>query len=142
MQISQKGLDILKEFEGLRLVAYRCSAGVPTIGYGWTSGVKMGDVWTREKAEHMLLEGVKPYEKAVQEAIGDAKTSQNQYDAMVSLCYNIGPGNFKKSSVARLHREGKYAQAAAAFMMWIKSKNRIIGGLIKRRNKEKVLYSS
>ena len=142
MQISQKGLDILKEFEGLRLEAYRCSAGVPTIGYGWTSGVKMGDVWTREKAEHMLIEGVKPYEKAVQEAIGDAKTSQNQYDAMVSLCYNIGPGNFKKSSVAKLHKEGKYAQAAAAFMMWVKAGGKIIGGLIKRRNKEKALYLS
>ena len=142
MQISQKGLDILKEFEGLRLEAYRCSAGVPTIGYGWTKGVKMGDVWTREKAEHMLIEGVKPYEKAVQEAIGDAKTSQNQYDAMVSLCYNIGPGNFKKSSVAKLHREGKHAQAAAAFMMWVKAGGKIIGGLIKRRNKEKALYLS
>lgn len=142
MQISQKGLDILKEFEGLRLEAYRCSAGVWTIGYGWTQNVKRGDVWTREKAEHMLLEGVKPYEKAVQEAVGDAKTSQNQYDAMVSLCYNIGPGNFKKSSVARLHREGKYAQAAAAFMMWVKGGGKIIGGLIKRRNKEKALYLS
>ena len=142
MQISQKGLDILKEFEGLRLEAYRCSAGVPSIGYGWTSGVKMGDVWTREKAEHMLIEGVKPYERAVQEAIGDAKTSQNQYDAMVSLCYNIGPGNFKKSSVARLHKEGKYTQAAAAFMMWVKAGGKIIGGLIKRRNKEKALYLS
>lgn len=142
MKISQKGLDILKEFEGLRLEAYKCSANVPTIGYGWTQGVKMGDVWTREHAEHMLLEGVKPYEKAVQEAIGDAKTSQNQYDAMVSLCYNIGPANFKKSSVARLHKEGKYNQAAAAFMMWVKAGGKIIGGLIKRRNKEKALYLS
>ncbi len=140
MQISQKGLDLIKEFEGLRLEAYKCSAGVPTIGYGWTQGVKMGDVWTREKAEHMLIEGVKPYEKAVQEGIGDAKTSQNQYDAMVSLCYNIGPGNFKASSVCRLHKQGKYNQAAAAFMMWVKAGGKIIGGLIKRRNKEKALY--
>ena len=140
--ISQKGLNLIKEFEGVRLKAYRCPAGVWTIGYGWTRGVKSGDVWTRAKAEQMLVEGVKPYVASVVAAIGNAKTSQNELDAMVSFTYNVGPANFRKSSVLRYHLQGKKASAADAFLSWTKAAGKTLPGLVRRRKAERALYLS
>lgn len=143
---SPRGLAIIKEFEGLRLRAYRCPAGVPTIGWGWTRGVKMGMVWTREKAEEMLVEGVKPYAKTVAEAIGKAPTTQGQFDALTSFCYNAGPANFLKSSMLKLHKAGKYQAAADAFLRWTKAKTKkgfvTLPGLVRRRKHERALYLS
>jgi len=140
--VSPKGLALIKEFEGLRLKAYRCPAKVWTIGYGWTIGVKPGMVWTREKAESMLIEGVKPYARAVAEAIGNAKTNQNQFDALASFCYNAGPGNLRKSSMLRLHKAGKYQQAGDAFMSWVRGGGKVLPGLVRRRKHERALYLS
>ena len=144
--VSQKGLAIIKEFEGLRLKAYRCPAGVLTIGYGWTHGVKPGMVWTRHKAEEMLVEGVKPYAAAVAAVIGKAPTTQGQFDALVSFCYNAGTGNFRKSSMLKLHRAGRYQAAADAFMSWTKARTKkgfvSLPGLVRRRKHERALYLS
>lgn len=140
MQTSKSGLNLIKEFEGCKLKAYRCPAGILTIGYGWTHGVKEGDVWTQEKAEQMLVEGVKPFEDAVSRAIGNKPTTQGQFDAMVALCYNIGPGNFEKSSVVRYHRDGNHAKAAEAFLLWNKASGSVLPGLTRRRQAEKSLY--
>jgi lysozyme len=139
---SPKCLALIKEFEGLRLKSYRCPARVWTIGYGETRGIKPGMVWTRAQAEAALIEGVKPYAKAVAEAIGNAKTTQNQFDALTSFCYNAGPGNLRKSSMLRLHRAGKYQQAGDAFMAWTKGGGRTLPGLVRRRKHERVLYLS
>jgi lysozyme len=140
--VSPKGLAIIREFEGCKLKAYRCPAGVWTIGYGWTIGVKPGTRWTQQKAEEMLIEGVKPYAKAVSESIGKAPTTQNQFDALVSFCYNAGPGNFRKSSMLRFHRQGKYQQAADAFLGWNKGGGKVLKGLVRRRKHERALYLS
>ena len=140
MKISKAGLDIIKQYEGCRLTSYKCPAGVWTVGFGWTEGVTPGMTITRAQAEELLTRGVVQYEKAVQDAIGDAKTSQNQFDAMVSLCYNIGPANFRKSSVLREHKEGKFAAAADAFLMWNKAAGKVLSGLVKRREAERSLY--
>jgi lysozyme len=140
--VSPKGLALIKEFEGLRLKSYRCPAKVWTIGWGWTHGVKPGMVWTREKAEAMLIEGVKPYAKAVAEAIGKTPTTQNQFDALASFCYNAGPANLRKSSMLRLHKAGKYQQAGDAFMSWTKGGGRTLPGLVRRRKHERALYLS
>ena len=139
---SPKCLALIKEFEGLRLKSYRCPAGVWTIGYGETRGIKPGMVWTRAQAEAALIEGVKPYAKAVAEAIGNAKTTQNQFDALTSFCYNAGPGNLRKSSMVRLHRQGKYQQAGDAFMAWTKGGGKTLPGLVRRRKHERALYLS
>ena len=139
--ISQKGIDLIKEFEGCKLTAYWDKWGkVWTIGYGWTNGVKKGDVWTQAKAEWMLKEGVVPYARAVSEAVGDSETSQNQFDAMTSLCYNIGPPNFRKSSVLRYHKLGDRTKAAQSFLMWNKSGGKVLNGLTRRRRAEANLY--
>ena len=140
MKISQAGLDIIKHYEGCRLTSYKCPAGVWTVGFGWTEGVTPGMTITRAQAEELLIRGVVSYEKAVQETIDDAKTTQNQFDAMVSLCYNIGPANFRKSTVAKQHKLGDYAAAADAFLMWNKAGGKVLAGLVKRREAERSLY--
>ena len=144
MRTSDAGRAIIREFEGLRLNAYLCPANKWTIGYGWTIGVKKGDVWTKEKAEQMLAEGLKQFEIEVSNAIGAAFTSQNQFDAMVSLAYNIGPANFRKSSVLREHKAANFVVAANSFLKWNKATVNgelvVLPGLDRRREAERALY--
>ena len=140
--ISQKGIDLIKEFEGFRSKAYRCPAGVWTIGFGHTAGVKPGMVITREQGEAMLRKDLKIYEAKVVNALGNAPTTQGQWDALVSFCYNAGPGNLLKSSMLRLHKQGNYKAAAEAFMKWTKGGGRVLPGLVRRRKAERNLYLS
>ena len=144
--VSEKGLKLIKEFEGCKLKAYRCPAGKWTIGYGWTIGVKPGMVWTREKAEQMLVEGVKPYAATVAKAIGKTPTTQGEFDALVSFCYNAGPANFLKSSMLKFHVRGLKSMAANAFLRWTKARVRgkmvTLKGLVRRRESERALYLS
>lgn len=140
MRTSDKGRNLIKKWEGKALKAYLCPAGVWTIGYGWTIGVKKGDTWTDEKAETMLVEGLRTYEQAVANALGAVPTTQNQFDAMVALCYNIGPANFLRSSVLREHKAQNYLTAANAFLKWNKAGGRELPGLTNRRADERKLY--
>lgn len=140
MRISEAGLCIIKEFEGFKAKAYIPVPGdVPTIGYGFTEGVKMGDTMTREEADRIMVEKVLPDREDFVEKHALAP-NQNQFDAMVSLCYNIGAGNFKKSQVLALHNQGNFAAAGKAFLNWTKSGGKVIPGLVRRRNEEMVLY--
>lgn len=138
--ISQRGINLIKEFEGFRSKAYRCPAGVWTIGYGHTAGVKPGMTVTREQGEAMLRKDLKIYERHVAEALGNTQTSQGQWDALVSFCYNAGPGNLRKSSMLRLHKAGKFKAAAEAFMAWTRGGGRVLPGLVRRRRAERALY--
>ncbi len=148
MHMSLAGVALLKIFEGCRLQAYDDGAGVWTIGYGHTKGVKPGDSITVAEAERLLREDDLPvYEKAVDAAlsgpIGTSPTpTQNQFDAMVSLCFNIGPAKFAKSSVARRFRQGNTQGAADAFLMWNKAGKplRVLPGLDRRRRMERDLF--
>lgn len=140
--ISQRGIDLIKEFEGLRTKAYKCPAGVWTIGYGHTVGVKPGMRVTAAEAEAMLRKDLRIYERHTAQALGDAKTSQGQWDALVSFCYNAGPANLKKSSMLALHKRGQYKAAADAFLKWTKGGGRVLPGLVRRRKAERALYLS
>ena len=91
-------------------------------------------------SRRLLKKGIRKYEDAVTTGVGDAPTTQNQFDAMVSLCYNIGAGNFRKSTVLREHRSANYSQAAKAFLMWNKAGGKVLNGLVARREAEKALY--
>ncbi len=133
-------MALIRQFEGCRLKAYKCPAGVWTIGYGWTHGVKSTDQWTQAQAEEMLVKGLNQYENAVQSAIGAHSTTSNQFSALVSICYNIGAGNFVKSSMLRHHKAGDYAKAADAFLLWNKAGGKVLNGLTKRRQAERALY--
>lgn len=140
--ISQKAIDLIKEFEGFRSSAYKCPAGVWTIGYGHTAGVKPGMKVTREQAEAMLRKDLKIYERHTAKSLGDAKTSQGQWDALVSFCYNAGPANLNISSMLRLHKQGQYKAAADSFLNWTKGGGRVLAGLVRRRKAERSLYLS
>ena len=144
MRTNQAGIDLIKSFEGLRLTAYKDIGGVLTVGYGHTGkDVYKGQIINQEKAENLLRQDLERFELAVEELLDNAPTTQNQFAAMVSLAYNVGPGNFQKSSVLKYHRSGKTLAAAAAFMLWVNAgKLKNVSGLIRRRNAERKLYVS
>jgi lysozyme len=142
MRINSVGRALIEHFEGLRLEAYKCPASVWTIGYGHTSEVKRGQKITREEAEALLMADLHEYEETVCKAVGLAKTTENQFSAMVSLAYNIGPGAFGSSSVLRLHKDGRNAEAANAFKLWNKGGGKVLTGLVTRRQAEEELYRS
>jgi lysozyme len=138
-QISAKGLKLLKRFEGLRLRAYIDAVGVLTIGYGSTGAhVNPGMEITEAQAEKLLLDDLARFEKAVSDAAPNA--SQDQFDAMVSLAFNIGIAGFQKSSVLRLHKAGRHSGAADSFALWVKGGGKTLPGLVRRRSDEAHLY--
>lgn len=144
MKTSAKGIALLKQFEGCRLNAYRDNVGVWTIGYGITSAAGHGPVLpgmtiTQDQADQWLLDVLGTYENAVCVPL-TRKPTQNQFDAMVSLCYNIGAGAFAKSTVVRLFNAGQMAGAGKAFLRWNKAGGKVLPGLITRRTAEMGLF--
>lgn len=143
MRVSEVGRKMIEGFEGCRLEAYRDVVGVLTIGYGHTVGVWYGQKITQAQADALLIEDLdKVYGPGVMAAIGDVPTTQAQFDAMVSLAFNIGVGAFKGSTVCRMHKAGNYAAAADAFSMWNKGGGRVLEPLARRRLTEEKLYLS
>lgn len=139
MHTSQKGLDLIKSFEGLRLTAYKCPADVWTIGYGTTAGVKPGQTITKERAEELLREDVKRFEEQVLRLVKMPLT-QGQFDALTSFVYNLGAGNLSNSTLLRLLNAGDYAGAAAQFERWNKAGGKVLAGLARRRAAERALF--
>ncbi|WP_313284644.1 lysozyme [Stutzerimonas kunmingensis] len=139
MHTSQKGLDLIKSFEGLRLSAYKCPADVWTIGYGTTAGVKPGQNITKERAEELLREDVKRFEAQVLRLV-KVPLTQGQHDALVSFVYNLGAGNLSNSTLLRLLNAGDYAGAAAQFDRWNKAGGKVLAGLARRRAAERALF--
>ena len=147
MQISKKGLDLIKQFEGLKLTAYLCPAGVPTIGWGTTAGITRADVGrltiTRGQAEAKLLQDLREYESGVLAAC-KVTPNQNQFDAMVCFAFNIGVAGFRGSTVCKAHNRGDAQAAARAFGLWNKArvngKLTVLNGLTRRRAAEGALY--
>lgn len=140
MKINQKGINLIKTFEGCKLKAYQDQGGVWTIGYGWAQNVHPNDVWEQGHADYMLIKALDQFEHAVTAGIGISKTTNNQFSAMVSLAYNVGQGNFVKSSLLKHHKAGEYAEAADSFLMWDKVAGRSNAGLARRRRAERSLY--
>jgi lysozyme len=145
MNINQAGLDLIKEFEGFRADTYRCSGGVLTIGYGTTgaAGVgidpKPGMRITEAQAEQFLRLTLDKFGASIRPAM-TREPSANEWAAMLSLAYNIGPGAFRSSSVLRLFNAGDTAGAADAFLRWNKAKGKILRGLTRRREAERALF--
>lgn len=143
MRINQRGIDLIKSFEGLRLKAYQDSVGVWTIGFGQTGpDIKEGLTITPQTAEDMLHDALRSFEEGVSKSLGGAPTTDNQFAAMVSLAYNIGVGAFKSSSVLRYHRDSNSGRAAASFKLWNKAGGKVLAGLTRRREAERDLYLS
>ncbi|SFN20163.1 Phage-related lysozyme (muramidase), GH24 family [Izhakiella capsodis] len=144
MQISNKGLDLIKEFEGCSLVAYQDAVGVWTIGYGWTNPVDgvpvhVGMTITQAKADELLSEGVKQYEKPVKDNVTYALT-QYQFDALVSFTYNLGATNFASSTLLKKLNAGETQVAADEFLRWNKAGGKVLFGLLRRRAYERDMF--
>lgn len=147
MNISNKGLSLIKEFEGLRLNAYLCSAGVPTIGYGSTfypngGKVKMGDKLNDEKeAEFLLHKTVERFENGVNRLLDKTSVTQSQFDALVSFAFNLGLGNLEKSTLLRKVKTNPNDPSIAdEFLRWNKAGGKVLAGLTRRREAEAKLY--
>ena len=139
MKTSSKGVSLIKSFEGCRLKAYKCPAGVWTIGYGHTSGVKSGDTITQEQADDYLRNDLEKYEKAVLNYDSIYHFNQNQFDALVSFTYNCGVGNLKN-----LTQSGKrtLAQISTKLPLYNKAGGVVLRGLQRRRAAEKELFDT
>jgi len=141
MKISKKGLDIIKAHEGLRLTAYLCPAKVWTIGYGHTRTAKKGMVITAEEAEKLLISDVVSAENTVK--VQKLPLNQNQFDALVSFVFNVGSGNFQRSTLLRKAKINvNDLSIASEFKKWIRGGGVVLPGLVKRRNEEAELYFS
>lgn len=146
MNISDEGLRLIKSFEGYHTrqkdgscAAYLCPAGVPTIGFGCTEGVKLGMVWSAGEAEAALRREIAKFETAVTKSV-TVEINQNEFDAMVSLAYNIGAAGFAKSTVLKRLNKGDRSGAATAFEMWKSGGGRVLPGLVSRRKREAALF--
>ena len=141
MKPSERGLALIRQFEGLRLSAYRCAAGVLTIGWGTTKGVKMGQTITRDEADRLLLEDAQRFADHVK-ALVKVPLNQNQTDALAALVYNIGPSAFAQSTLLKRINDGRHDLAASEFERWVNAGGKRINGLVRRRAAERALYES
>lgn len=127
------------EFEGVKLDAYRDIGGLPTIGYGHTQGVVMGQSITQAQAVGFLASDLIERELQVLRALS-RDVRQNQFDAIISFVYNLGIGSFGRSDVRTHTNAGRFPQAADAFLNWNMSQGRPVAGLTRRRTAERAMY--
>lgn len=141
MKINEAGLNLIKDFEGCRLKAYLCPAGVWTIGYGHTQGVKPDMVITQLQAERFLRQDLKRFEDAVTSLV-KVPITPNQFSALVSFAYNVGTGALYDSTLLRKLNKKDYKGAANEFLRWNKAGGKVLPGLTRRRLAEKDLFES
>jgi len=147
MVISNKLKELVKEFEGSKLKAYKCPAGIWTIGYGNTQyengkAVKEGDIITLERAEQLLEIILIKFIQQVGELV-KSNINQNQKDALTDFAYNCGVGNLKTSTLLKkVNKDPKDKTIRAEFEKWTRANGKVLNGLVKRRNAEANLYFS
>ena len=139
MKISQEGVALIKKFEGCELEAYQDAVGVWTIGYGHTKNVQEGQKISEEEAESMLTHELMEYCKYVEDAV-EVPLHQNQFDALVSWTYNLGPSNLNKSTMLKVLNRGHYEEVPAQICRWNKAGGKVLEGLTRRRNAESLLF--
>lgn len=138
MKVSEICLSKIKYFEGFAATAYRCPAGVLTIGYGHTKNVAPGMTITEDAANSLLLQDLRPCEDEVNLL---CPLTQGQFDALCSLCFNIGLGNFRKSTLRKMVVSDRWdKKIASEFMKWKFSGKKVLAGLVARRKWEARRY--
>jgi lysozyme len=141
-RIGKAGLDLIKEFEGLKLRAYLCPAKVWTIGYGSTGPhVTAGKVITNAEAEDLLKEDLARFERAVTGFV-TVPLTQNQYDALVSFAFNVGISALERSTLLRRVNAKRFDDVPAEFLKWNRAGGRPLAGLTRRRAAEAALFKS
>jgi lysozyme len=144
MQTSKAGVDLIKKFEGRRLAAYRCPAGVWTIGYGHTTDagspkVVPGMVISATQADEILKQDLRQYEEGVTRLL-KVSVTQGQFDALVSFAYNCGVGALQKSTLLKKINADRHANVPAEFMKWTRAAGKELPGLVRRRRAEAALW--
>lgn len=135
MKTSVNGLNLIKTFEGCRLTAYKCPAGIWTIGVGHTGGIKQGMTITQAQADEYLRKDVERFEKAVNVYVTKLGLNQNQFDALVSFTFNGGEGMLQT-----LCKNRNAKQIADALLLYNKGGGKVLPGLVKRREAERALF--
>ncbi|MCE9886967.1 lysozyme [Obesumbacterium proteus] len=146
MQISNNGINLIKQFEGCRLMAYQDCIGVWTIGYGWTQPIdgkviSKGMAINQQKADALLLQGVELSVNCVNDLLL-VSVNQDQFDALVDFAYNLGINALKGSTLLKKINAGDYIGAANEFHKWNKAGGKELAGLTRRRGAEKSLFLS
>jgi len=136
----KKGIELIKSFEGCKLTAYKCPAGVWTIGYGHTLGVTSGQSITQAQAETFLKVDLASFEKSINSYV-KVSIHQNQFDALVSFSYNCGSTALKNSTLLKKLNAGDYSGATAEFAKWNKAGGKELAGLTRRRAAETALFN-
>lgn len=139
MKASSVALDLIKLSEGLRLEAYPDTGRVPTIGWGHTKGVEIGDKITKERAEELLNEDVAEAERGVNRQVY-VELTQGQFDALVDFVFNLGEHQFKKSTLLRMLNKKDYLGASNQFRRWVYDDQVKLPGLVVRRDREKKVF--
>lgn len=140
LRTGAKGIALIKSFEGLELRAYKCPADVLTIGYGSTGPhVKPNMVITEKQAEDLLRQDLVRFERAVTRLV-TVPISQNQYDALVSFTFNLGEGNFSRSTLLKKVNARDFAGAQKEFAKWNRAGGIVLAGLTRRRAAEAKLF--
>ena len=145
MEVNKAGRDLIKRFEGCKLRAYKCPAGLWTIGYGNTfyedgTKVKQGDVITQQRAEQLFDLIVDDFAQKV-DALVKSNVSENNFSALVSFTFNVGIGNFQRSTLLRkVNANPKDATIPAEFRKWVRANGEVLKGLVRRREAEAKLY--
>jgi len=144
MLTNQAGIELIKEFEGLRLRAYLCPANVPTIGYGTTvyptgRKVQMGEQITAEQAEEYLRSDLRAFERNAQSMLR-VSVNENQFAALVSFSYNVGSQALRRSTMLRFINDNRFADAAGEFARWNMAAGKPLAGLTRRRTAERELF--
>lgn len=137
MNISKLGINLIKEFEGCRLTAYYCPAGVLTIGYGHTKNVTKGQTITQAQAEALLVSDLAAYEKAVQAYDSRYSWTQNEHDALTSFCYNLGTGSIMQVTASGQRSKSDIAEK---MLLYNKANGKELAGLTRRRKAERAMF--
>ena len=141
MKLLRAGINLIKSHEGCALTAYLDGGGLPTIAFGHTQGVKLGDICTSDEADAWLKQDLDLTQAQIKHFIPDGLTDQ-EFSALVSLVYNIGIGNFAASTVLQKIKINDMEAAADAMLMWQKIDGKPSNGLLARRKAERDLFLS
>lgn len=145
MEVNKAGKDLIKRFEGCKLKAYKCPSLLWTIGYGNTfyedgTKVKEGDVITQERAEQLFDLIVNDFAEQV-DALVKSNVTENNFSALVSFTWNVGVSNFRRSTLLRkVNANPKDPSIRAEFMKWTRANDKVLNGLVRRREAEAKLY--
>tara|TARA_R100000231_G_scaffold133542_1_gene106504 strand:- start:3661 stop:4104 length:444 start_codon:yes stop_codon:yes gene_type:complete len=141
MNISEEGKALIKKFEGCKLEAYQCQAGVWTNGWGATKDVKKGDVWSQSYADERFDGDIIEYEDYVNKYV-EVSLEQHQFDALCSWVYNLGPKNFRESTMLKKINQQNFDEVPKEIRRWNKAGGEVSQGLVRRREAEALLWDN